>query len=383
MSSRRSTLLGCLIMVIVACTIVSLAFTLYWEKKEENWEKKFKELSEKEIYIPVNTTSEEALIMNVYKKVSPCVVHITSTALTWNFFMEIVPQQGIGSGFIVSKDGYILTNNHVIQGAEFIKVKLADGTELDASLVGADPENDIAVLKIDPPYELPVVELGDSDKLRVGMLAIAIGNPFGLDRTVTVGVVSALNRTIKTENGIMENLIQTDASINPGNSGGPLVNSKGEVIGINTAIYTTSGGSIGIGFAIPINKARKIMEEIISKGGGKKAYAWLGIYGYDLTPELSRCLGIDRKYGAVIAYVIPGGPADEAGLRGGNRQIVCNSKLYTVGGDIIVSIDGKEIKSMKHLREVISEHKPGDMVRVGYLREGELKYTDVKLGRRV
>ena len=383
--NNKNSLFYYLLVSLISSGIVLVGAIFYFNNVEHKWEEKFKELENRDfnVIIPENASvTEEALIMNVYNKVSPCVVHITSTALKWNFFMEIVPQQGIGSGFIISKDGYIVTNNHVIAGAEFIKVKLADGEELDASLVGADPQNDIAVLKIDPPHDLPVVKLGDSDKLQVGMLAIAIGNPFGLDRTVTVGVISALNRTIKGEEGIMENLIQTDASINPGNSGGPLVNSRGEVIGMNTAIYTTSGGSIGIGFAIPINKVKKIADEIISKGE-IKAYAWLGIYGYTLTPELAEHLGLPVSEGVVIAYVVPGGPAEKAGLRGGSEQIIFKNELLTVGGDVIVSIDDIKIKSMNQLRKIISSHEPGDIIKVGYIRENKLEYTNVKLGRRI
>ncbi len=381
--SNKNSLVYCILVSLFISGIMLGGVFIYLNKEEQKLEERLGEIENSQVVIPENVTvSEEAIVTSVYKKVSPCVVHITSTALKWNFFMEIVPQQGIGSGVIVSKDGYILTNNHVIAGAEFIKVKLATGEELDASLVGADPQNDIAVLKIDPPHDLPVAKLGDSDKLRVGMLAIAIGNPFGLDRTVTVGVISALNRTIKTESGIMEDLIQTDASINPGNSGGPLVNSKGEVIGINAAIYTTSGGSIGIGFAIPINKAKKIMEELISKGK-VKAYAWLGIYGYTLTPDLAEYLELPVNEGVVIAYVVPGGPADKAGLRGGSKQIIFKNELLTVGGDIIVSIDQVEIKSMEQLRKLISTHEPEDVIQVGYIRDNKLKYTHVKLGRRI
>ncbi len=381
--SNKNSLVYCILVSLFISGIMLGGVFIYLNKEEQKLEERLGEIENSQVVIPENVTvSEEAIVTSVYKKVSPCVVHITSTALKWNFFMEIVPQQGIGSGVIVSKDGYILTNNHVIAGAEFIKVKLATGEELDASLVGADPQNDIAVLKIDPPHDLPVAKLGDSDKLRVGMLAIAIGNPFGLDRTITVGVISALNRTIKTESGIMEDLIQTDASINPGNSGGPLVNSKGEVIGINAAIYTTSGGSIGIGFAIPINKAKKIMEELISKGK-VKAYAWLGIYGYTLTPDLAEYLELPVNEGVVIAYVVPGGPADKAGLRGGSKQIIFKNELLTVGGDIIVSIDQVEIKSMEQLRKLISTHEPEDVIQVGYIRDNKLRYTHVKLGRRI
>ncbi|MFH1774181.1 MAG: trypsin-like peptidase domain-containing protein [Methanobacteriota archaeon] len=297
---------------------------------------------------------EEEIIISAYDKVAPSVVHIASTVLTRNFFMEVVPREGVGSGVIVSPEGYILTNNHVIENAKFIKVVLPDGTEKDAALVGTDPSTDLAVIKIAPTRALKVAALGDSDALRAGMRAIAIGNPFRLDGTITAGVISALNRTLITDEGyIIVNVIQTDASINPGNSGGPLVNSRGEVIGINTAIFSPVQGSVGIGFAIPINTAKRVMKQLIEKGS--VAHPWLGISGKDLTE------------GVLIASVVSGSPAEKAGLK---------------EGDVITSIDGRKVKEMVDIVQHLGTRSVGDSVEMGFIRDGEQKFVNVTLGKR-
>jgi putative serine protease PepD len=331
-------------------------------------------------------TSLETVVEQAYSSVAPSVVHITSTVLTRNFFFEIIPQTGTGSGVVVDKEGYILTNNHVIQDAESIKVTLSNGKEYDGNLVGADPETDVAVIKINAPSsELQPARLGDSGSVRIGMLVIAIGNPFGLDRTATLGIVSALNRSITTNEGsTLSNIIQTDASINPGNSGGPLINLQGEVIGINTAIISPSGGSVGIGFAIPVNTAKEVMEYLLKEGkkNPTPGRAWLGIRGYTVDSELSKLLNLPVKEGVMIAEVDPGGPAAKSGLRGGSVQIIINNRFFTIGGDIITKVDGNRIASMEGLVGVISSHKPGDKVEVTYIREGQVHTVKVVLGER-
>ncbi len=330
--------------------------------------------------IYINESIIEGAVIKAYEEVSPSVVHITTTILTRGFFYEIVPREGVGSGFVISKDGYIVTNYHVVEDADFIRIKFPDGKEAYASIVGYDEKNDIAVLKVyGKDLMLKPAKLGNSDNLKIGEFVVAVGNPFGLDRTASLGIVSALNRSIETEDGkILENLIQTDASINPGNSGGPLINLNGEVIGINTAILTTSGGSIGIGFAIPINKAKKIIEKILSEKP-KKVKPWMGIQGIILTKDLIEILNLPIDHGFLIFYVAPGSPAEKAGLRGGTQNVIIGDKIITLGGDIILSVDNVEIRSIEDLRKAIYKHKVGDKVKVKIYRKGKIMEVTVEL----
>jgi len=336
-----------------------------------------------QLNLTVNSSLQN-IVEYVYGTAAPSVVHITSTVLKRNFFFEIVPQTGTGSGVVVSKEGYILTNNHVIQDASSIKVTLANGKEYEGTLVGANPDKDIAVVKVNAPAdELHPARLGNSDSVRIGMVVVAIGNPFGLDRTATLGIVSAVNRSITTSDGsTTSNIIQTDASINPGNSGGPLLNIRGEVIGINTAILSPSGGNIGIGFAIPVNTARDVMEKLIKEG--KKPYkpgkAWLGIRGFTIDTALSRALNLPVNEGVIVAEVNPSGPAAKSGLKGGHAQIILNNRFLTIGGDIITEVDGSKITSMENLVQVISSHKPGDVIEITYIRGGKKHTVKVTLG---
>ncbi|MBI4737421.1 MAG: trypsin-like peptidase domain-containing protein, partial [candidate division NC10 bacterium] len=306
---------------------------------------------------PSGLTAEEEIIIGVYRAASPGVVHITSTVLSQDFFFRIVPERGAGSGFMVDDRGYILTNNHVVENADNLEVTLADKSKVPAKLIGRDPNNDLAVIRINLPREkLTPLRLGDSAQLQVGQMAIAIGNPFGLDRTVTRGVVSALGRSLKADTGRqIRNVIQTDAAINPGNSGGPLLNSRGEVIGINTAIFTPSGGSVGIGFAIPVNTARKLLPQLIARG--RASHPWLGISGLDITPGLARTLSLTVKEGVMIAQVAPSGPAARAGLRGSQRRVRVGNFMLTVGGDIIVALDGQKIGTVDDLTAFLDEQK--------------------------
>src|SRR5574341_1444698 len=317
-------------------------------------------------------TPGEEIVIGVYRAASPAVVHITSTVLSQDFFFRVVPEQGAGSGFMLDDRGYILTNNHVVENADNLEVTLADKSKVPAKLIGRDSNNDLAVIRISVPREkLAPVRLGDSSQLQVGQMAIAIGNPFGLDRTVTRGVVSAVGRSLKADTGRqIRNVIQTDAAINPGNSGGPLLNSRGEVIGINTAIFSPSGGSVGIGFAIPVNTAKKLLPLLIARG--RASHPWLGISGSDVTPNLAKTLNLSVKEGVMIAQVAPGGPAARAGLRGSQRRVRVGNYMMNVGGDIIQALDGQKIANVDDLTAFLDERKKvGDDVRVDFLRDGK------------
>jgi len=274
-------------------------------------------------------------------------------------FTRLVPMKGKGSGFIVSKDGYILTNNHVVAGADEITVSMSDGKTYPAKVIGTDPSYDLAVIKIDGK-NLPTLKLGDSDKVRVGEWAIAIGNPFGFESSVTVGVISAKNRSIRARDFSFDGFLQTDAAINPGNSGGPLLNLKGEVIGINTAIIPYAQG---IGFAIPINMAKQVLQDLVKYGSVKRG--WLGVYIQPLTKEFADVYGIKSEEGAVIADIVPGSPADKAGLK---------------RGDVIVEVDGKKVKDDLDLTMKIRSHLAGDKVAIKILRDGSERKISVVLG---
>lgn len=267
-------------------------------------------------------------------------------------------QRSLGSGFIIDEDGYILTNNHVVEGADEIKVRLSDKHEFDAKIVGRDPKTDIALIKIKSSHGLPIARLGDSDKLEVGEWVMAIGNPFGLEQTVTVGIVSAKGRVIGS--GPYDDFIQTDASINPGNSGGPLINVRGEVIGINTAIIA---GGQGIGFAIPINMAKNIIGQLKEKG--KVTRGWLGVTVQTVTPELAKSFGLKEGKGALVADVTKGSPADVAGIE---------------QGDVIIEFNGKEIEEMNALPRLVAETPVGKKVKVVVIRNGARKELTVKVG---
>ena len=271
------------------------------------------------------------------------------------------PSKSLGSGFIIDKEGYIITNNHVIEGADEIRVKLSDKEEFEATIVGKDKKTDIALIKIAPPPGLPVVTLGDSDSLKVGEWVMAIGNPFGLDQTVTVGIVSAKWR--KLGMGPYEDFIQTDAAINQGNSGGPLFNTRGEVVGVNTAIFSTSGGNIGIGFATPINLAKSVVKQLKEKG--RVVRGWLGVIVQTVTPDLAKSFGLDQKEGALVADIDAAGPAATAGIR---------------KGDIIVAFNGTLIKEMDQLPLLVAQTPVGSKGELTIIRDGKKISKAVEIG---
>jgi len=313
----------------------------------------------------------------VYEKVADGVVNLTSTAMQMDFFFNAFPTQGSGSGSIIDMKGHILTNHHVVANAQKLEVTLADGSKWPAKLIGSDPDNDLAVIKIEAPREkLKVVPMGDSKSLRIGQKVLAIGNPFGLQRTLTTGIVSSLGRTIRSEVGtLIEDVIQTDAAINPGNSGGPLLNSEGEIVGINSAIISPTGGSVGIGFAIPVNTAKRVVPELISKG--YVTYPYIGATIQSLIPEMAKFLKLKIERGAMISEVVKGGPADKAGLKGGNQRVQVGNMIVLVGGDIVVKADQREVKTNDELIHYIREKKPGDTVLLKVFRKDS--FIDMKV----
>jgi serine protease Do len=281
----------------------------------------------------------------------------------FNDFLRNMPRQqqerhALGTGFILSADGYVVTNNHVVEGADEVIVKMRDGSEHEAKIIGTDPKLDVALIKFKSKKRLKAVTLGDSDKLRVGDWVVAIGNPFGLEQTVTAGIVSAKGRVIGS--GPYDDFIQTDAAINPGNSGGPLFNVRGEVIGINTAIYSRSGGNNGIGFAIPINLARSVIDELREKGHVTRAR--LGVHITDVDKETMQALGLKSREGALVPQVVAGSAADKAGIK---------------PGDVIVSIDGEMVHKAHDLPLRVARHRPGDKVKIGVIRNGTRKTITV------
>ena len=327
-------------------------------------------------------TEEEKNNIDLYQRLAPSVVNITSTIVEHDFFFNVIPRQGTGSGSIIDSRGYILTNNHVI-GDGKLEVTLADGKKYAAKLVGSDPDTDLAVVKIDAPKEnLTVIPMGNSTHLKVGQKAMAIGNPYGLGQTLTTGVVSSVGRTMRAENGtLVEDIIQTDASINPGNSGGPLIDSSGNMIGITTAIFSPTGASVGIGFAIPVNTAERIVNDLIEKG--YYSYPFLGATLMNLFPDIAEALRLPVKTGAMVVETTHGGPADKAGIRAGNRKAQIGNNIVTVGGDVITSVNGVEVKDADSTIREIRKMRPGDRVSLGIVRwDGTTETLAVTLGEK-
>ncbi|MDE3202091.1 MAG: trypsin-like peptidase domain-containing protein [Acidobacteriota bacterium] len=317
--------------------------------------------------------AEEQNNIAVYKRVLPSVVNITSTALVFNFFYGAVPQQGQGSGFILDKAGHILTNYHVIEGANRgIEVSLSNKRRYTAKVVGVDKVHDLAELQIDAP-DLQPVTLADSSGLNVGQKVYAIGNPFGLSGTMTQGIISSIRSVRNANNALIEDAIQTDAAINPGNSGGPLLNSQGNVIGINTMIASNGADqSSGIGFAIPINTAKAVLSDLNKFGRVRRPS--LGIESFSIGPDLAQQMGLAADYGVLIQRVIPGGAAERAGLRGGNERAYVGNTPIMLGGDLIIAIDGQEVTNTQDISTIMDKHHAGDTISITILR-GQRKMT--------
>ena len=310
---------------------------------------------------------EEQNNIAVYKRVLPSVVNITSTTLVFNFFYGTVPQQGQGSGFVLDKGGHVLTNFHVVEGANRgIEVMLSNKHRYSAKVVGTDKVHDLALLQIEAP-NLQAVTLADSADLSVGQKVYAIGNPFGLSGTMTRGIISSIRSIRGSEGAPIEDAIQTDAAINPGNSGGPLLNSRGEVIGINTMIASNGADqSSGIGFAIPINTAKAVLADLTRYGRVKRPS--LGIVSYAIGPDLASQMGLAADYGVLIQKVVPGGAAERAGLRGGSQQAYVGNTPIMLGGDLIVGIDGEEVTDPDTINSLMDKHQAGDTISVTLFR---------------
>jgi S1-C subfamily serine protease len=321
--------------------------------------------------------SDEQNNIDIYKTANAATVNIASIVYRENWFMQVYPERGQGSGFLINNSGWILTNRHVVSGrAPQVQVTLADKSQYKARILGVDEYNDIALLEIKPKGNVPFLRLGDSDKLLVGQKVIAIGNPFGLNGTLTTGVVSAVGRTIREESLTYENMIQTDAAINPGNSGGPLLDSQGSVIGINTMIYGAQG-NIGIGFALPVSRARSMLEEY--KTRGRIAPPLLGVSAIMVSGDLAEALELPSAGGLLIQSVQSGSPAEEAGLRAPRQRVIVGNYQLGVGGDLIVAIDGAPVET-DSLQRVLSRKRAGETIELTIYRGRRTQKVQVKLG---
>jgi S1-C subfamily serine protease len=309
--------------------------------------------------------ADEQNNISVYHKNIGSVVNVTSKAVAFDFFYGLVPQEGQGSGFIIDHDGHVLTNYHVVADARQVEVTLHNRKKYCATIVGTDRSHDLAIVQIKAPDLNPMV-LGDSKNLQVGQKVYAIGNPFGLAGTLTSGIVSSI-RSVQEPNGInIDEAIQTDAAINPGNSGGPLLNSHGEVIGINTMIASSVGQNAGIGFAIPINTAKAVLNDLLTLGRVRRPV--LGVITLAIGPDIADQLGLPSDYGLLVQRVISGGAAERAGLKGGTERAYLGNTPIIVGGDLIVAIDGQDVQDQQQLAQIMNNHRAGDTVRVTIYR---------------
>jgi S1-C subfamily serine protease len=322
-------------------------------------------------------------ISDIYGSAKRGVIQVLATSVTSdNPFFGSQPTRALGSGFVIDKAGHVVTNYHVIEGASKVEVSFSGNDEMPATVIGRDPSTDIAVLRIKRAQgrALTPLELGNSDVVRVGDAVVAIGNPFGLERTVTAGIVSALQREITAPNGFaIDRVIQTDAAINHGNSGGPLLNADGRVIGVNSQIETESGGNVGIGFAVPINTVKDVVSQLLESG--KVDHAYIGVEMATITRELASNVRLPVDQGVLIQRVRTDSPAAQAGLRGGTTQVVVDGESYLVGGDVITKADGQPIESAEQLRSVVTSKEPGDEIALEIRRQNETKEVTVKLGR--
>jgi S1-C subfamily serine protease len=321
--------------------------------------------------------AEEQNNINVYRKNIASVVNITSRVMVPYFFYGLVPQEGQGSGFVIDKEGHILTNYHVISEAQQVEVTLHNRKKYKASIVGVDKSHDLAIVQIKAP-DLQPMTLGDSTNLQVGQKVYAIGNPFGLAGTLTRGIVSSIRQVQEPDGLEIDEAIQTDAAINPGNSGGPLLNYHGEVIGINTLLASSVGQSAGIGFAIPINTAKAVLNDLVTLGRVRRPA--LGVHTIPIDAEIADELGLAADYGLLIVQAVPGGSADRAGLRGGTERAYLGNIPIMIGGDLIVAVDGEKIESQQLLAQIMNRHRAGDTVKVTIFRGKKRMEVAVVLG---
>jgi len=323
-------------------------------------------------------TMQEENNIRIYQEHSKAVVNITSTTLERGFWMQMIPRRGTGSGFFIDSEGLILTNYHVIENSEKVEVTLFDETTVKAEVVGQDPTNDIALVKIDcPDSKCTPLRIAEKEGLLVGQSVLAIGNPFGLQGTMTTGIISSLGRSFDTEIGVMEDLIQTDAAINPGNSGGPLLNTSGEVIGVNTAILSRSGESAGIGLAVSAATINRILPDLLEYGYVIRA--WIGISGRALSSRLSEYLDLPVEKGVLVERVQDGSSADMAGIRGGNRRVLAGNSVIIIGGDVLVSMDGEPVSRYRDILRLKEGRKPGEEMEFVFYRGSEKITKTVRL----
>jgi S1-C subfamily serine protease len=332
--------------------------------------------------VPYSESERENIA--IYERLNSAVVNITTEVMAINWFLEPVPQEGgSGSGTIIDTRGFVLTNNHVIRNAHRVFVNLSDGSQYEGTVVGIDPENDLAVLKFEAPtgMALQTILYGDSSGLKVGQKVLAIGNPFGLERTLTVGIVSGLGRPIQiSRNRIIRDMIQTDASINPGNSGGPLLDTQGRMIGINTMIYSPSGGSVGIGFAVPVNTAKRVVSDIMQYG--KVRRGWIDADLVQIFPSLVRYAKLPVNSGLLVSRTKRGGLAERAGLRQGSEPVQYGRSAIYLGGDIITSVNGLKTNTLADLYAALEACRPGDRVRIEIIRGGQTSTLEISLADR-
>lgn len=417
MSQLRIILLGALMFILSACSLSPLltSQTATEEAQPEVAETQSpaesaeEDLSEAQVALETVPTlmpeptplsaeaiakadADELLLINLYERVNPAVVNIVVTVSDSPIpdpESELFPNQGQGSGFVYDTEGHIITNNHVVADASRVDVTFYDGTTVEAEVIGSDTDSDLAVVKIDVPAEsLRPVTWGDSDQLLVGQRAVAIGNPFGLDGTLTSGIISALGRSLPTENNfLIPEIIQTDAAINPGNSGGPLLNSQGEVIGVNTAIVPRRAGFgersfLGVGFAIPSNLVRRVVPSLIENG--RYQHPWIGFQGTTVTPEIAEAMKLEKSYGALVAEIISGSPADKADLRSGTREFILENGMdTTIGGDIIIGIEDEVVREFDDLISFLSRRGVvGESVTLTIIRNGNEQKIELVLGPR-
>ena len=399
--SRKQVLVICTVVVVVGLVVGAMAAALYVVPRAVARQAALRPVSDSPVnqspvsvpapLVPVQFTSsstsakmadltdDELNNIQIYDRANKAVVYVTTVTMQYTWFYQAVPQEGTGSGVIIDQQGHVLTNYHVVSGADKISITLADGTVADGKVIGTDPENDLAVVQFDPRGKnLTVIPFGDSSILRVGMKVLAIGNPFGLDRTLTRGIVSGLARPLQTEDGyLIRETIQTDAAINPGNSGGALLNSHGELIGINTAIKSPSGASAGVGFAIPVNTVKPIADELIRYGVVKRG--WIDIDGIELFPQLVDYFGLTVQKGVMVNVANPS--AQQAGIRGGDKSKAVRSGRAVIygGGDIIVEVNGIKIEAMADLYNALESTKPGELATVKVIRGSQTRTLTVKL----
>ena len=365
------------LLLVVFLTAAFYYFTNHPDWMRPSWVTRPEHVNVTEAAASPTYDSEEQENIAVYKKALPSVVNITSTAVAWDFFYGAVPQQGQGSGFVIDGEGHILTNFHVVEGARRVEVTTGDKKKYPAEIIGTDPQHDLAVIQI-PAHSIQSAVLGDSKALVVGQKVFAIGNPFGLSGTMTRGIISSI-RSVRGQRGYIDEAIQTDAAINPGNSGGPLLNSHGEVIGINSMILT--GGaeqSAGIGFAIPINTAKAVLNDLVTLGRVRRPA--LGVRTLPIGPELADQLGLAADSGLLIVQVVSGSAAERAGLRAGTERAYLGNTPIMIGGDLIVSVDGQEIQDQQDLSHAMQNHRAGDTVTVTIYRGKKRMDVRVTLG---